>query len=187
MNRLGRCRSKPLFSIALCIANWCEYRNLCLNAIFVPGVLNKLADTESRPPLSSGDWMLSHRRSGASSLFGKSKWTFLRRNGTDNSLVSCAGFPTSSLEGGRLQLQLEEPGRFCFPPFNLIQFVLSKLLRGEADAVHATPFWPSQPCFPTVMELSCDAPRVLIPIQTCWPLHCRVNLTLAWINDMKLL
>jgi hypothetical protein len=55
INRLGGCRSKPLCSIAFPIANWCKDRNLCLNAIFVPGVLNKVADTESQRPLSSGD------------------------------------------------------------------------------------------------------------------------------------
>lgn len=55
INRLGGCISKPLCSIAFCIANWCKDRNLCLNACFVPGVLNKVADTESRRPLSSGD------------------------------------------------------------------------------------------------------------------------------------
>jgi hypothetical protein len=52
---------------------------------------------------------------------------------------------------------------FCFPPFNLIQFILSKLMREEADADLVTLFLPSQPWFPMAMELSCDAPQVFLP------------------------
>jgi hypothetical protein len=36
-------------------------------------------------------------------------------------------------------------------------------LKKKADLVLVTPFWPSQPCFLTAMELSCDAPRLLQP------------------------
>jgi hypothetical protein len=81
-----------------------------LNAIFVPGVLNKVVHTELRRLLSSSDCMLSFR------LFGKSKWPFFVRMKPSSPSFRELVSPTSSVEGGRLQFQLEEPGRFLLPP-----------------------------------------------------------------------
>lgn len=61
INKLGGCKSKTFCNIALQIASWCEKKNIYLNAIFVPGKLNTLADKESRRPLSTRDWKLSPR------------------------------------------------------------------------------------------------------------------------------
>ncbi len=47
------------------------------------------------------------------------------------------------------------------PPVQFYTLRSVELLKEEADLVLLTPFWPSQPWFPTAMELSCDAPRLL--------------------------
>ena len=46
INRLGGCRSKNLCEIALRISEWCEQRRLSLSAVFIPGVMNIMADAE---------------------------------------------------------------------------------------------------------------------------------------------
>ena len=45
------------------------------------------------------------------------------------------------------------------PPSNLTR-CLEKLRRGKANLVMICPVWPSQPCFPVFLELTCN---VLIP------------------------
>jgi hypothetical protein len=52
-------------------------------------------------------------------------------------------------------------GALWFPPFSLIPFFLSKLMKEEAEAVLVTPYWPSQPWFPIIMELAVAGPRLL--------------------------
>lgn len=52
---------------------------------------------------------------------------------------------------------------YCFPPFNLIPVCLLKLLVEEAEMALITPYWPSQPWFPTAMDLTIDIPRQLHP------------------------
>jgi len=164
INRLGGCRSKPLCSIALRIANWCEDRNLCLNAIFIPGVLNKLADTESRRPFSSGDWMLSPQAFRNIQSIWEVQVDLFASEWNRQLPRFVSWFPQpQAWKVDAFSFSWKNLAGFCFPPFNLIQFALSKLLREEADAVLVTPFWPSQPWFPTAMELSCEAPRVLHP------------------------
>ena len=54
-------------------------------------------------------------------------------------------------------------GAFCFPPFNMIPFCLSKLIEEEAEAVLITPYWRSQPWFPVALDIAVAAPRLLRP------------------------
>jgi hypothetical protein len=164
INKLGGCRSKPLCSIALRISSWCEERNLSLNAVFIPGISNTLADTESRRPLTSGDWMLSPQSfKSITSIWVVQVDLFASHwNRQLPQFVSWLPQP-QAWRVDAFSLSWKDLAGFCFPPFNLIQFVLSKLLRDEADVVLVTPFWPSQPWFPSAMELSFDAPRILQP------------------------
>lgn len=48
-----------------------------------------------------------------------------------------------------------------FPPFSQIPFCLSKLIKEEAEEILVTPYWPSQPCFPTIMDLAVAVPLLL--------------------------
>jgi hypothetical protein len=54
-------------------------------------------------------------------------------------------------------------GTFCFPPFCLIPFCLSKPMREEDETVFVTPYCPSQPWFPIIMDLAVAVPRLFRP------------------------
>ena len=56
---LGGTRSSNLCKIALEISEWCETRNLMIEAIYLPGSLNVVVDAESRALPLAGDWRLS--------------------------------------------------------------------------------------------------------------------------------
>ncbi|KZS02171.1 Uncharacterized protein APZ42_000894, partial [Daphnia magna] len=50
---------------------------------------------------------------------------------------------------------------YALPPFCLIQKVLSKTMRDEAEITLIAPWWPAQAWFPTVLELVSEPPLVL--------------------------
>ena len=164
INRLGGCKSKSLCRVSLLIVSWCEARNLSLNAVFVPGVRNTIADAESRRPLSSGDWMLSRRAfKSLSSLWPVQVDLFASDwNHQLPRFVSWMPQP-QAWRIDAFSVNWRGLGGYCFPPFNLIPFCLSKLREEEADVVLVTPYWHSQHWFPMTMELSFDAPRLLLP------------------------
>ena len=41
------------------LSSWCEERNISIQAVFLPGSSNIVADAESRRPSTIGDWVLS--------------------------------------------------------------------------------------------------------------------------------
>lgn len=43
------------------IADWCEIRKIHVQAVYLPGNLNVIADEESRASSDSSDWMLEPR------------------------------------------------------------------------------------------------------------------------------
>jgi hypothetical protein len=60
INKSGGTRSPQLLEIALKIAKWSERRNILLDAKYLPGTLNIVADMESRRSFQdSGDWHLN--------------------------------------------------------------------------------------------------------------------------------
>ena len=61
VNKEGGTRSASLNSLALEMARWCEVRNIVLIAEHLPGVLNSIADRESRRAVDWSDWRLHPR------------------------------------------------------------------------------------------------------------------------------
>ena len=59
VNHLGGTKSRNLCNIALEISEWCEARNLLIEATYLPGSLNVVADAESRALPQAGDWRIS--------------------------------------------------------------------------------------------------------------------------------
>ena len=60
INKSGGTRSPQLLEIALKIAKWSERRNIMLDAKYLPGALNIVADMESRRSFQDcGDWHLN--------------------------------------------------------------------------------------------------------------------------------
>jgi hypothetical protein len=58
INKSGGTRSPALSAISADIVDWCEKRQLSIEAIHLPGVLNVLADQQSRMRNESSDWKL---------------------------------------------------------------------------------------------------------------------------------
>ena len=50
---------------------------------------------------------------------------------------------------------------YAFPPFSIINRVLSRLQRGSCDLVVVLPLWPTQTWFARALHLAVDYPRLL--------------------------
>ena len=57
-NRMGGTKSQTLSQTACDLWHWCLQRGITLSAVHLPGVLNSIADEESRTLHSSAEWML---------------------------------------------------------------------------------------------------------------------------------
>ena len=62
---------------------------------------------------------------------------------------------------------------YAFPPFNLINRVLSKLEYESGSVTLICPYWPSQPWFVNLCELLVDVPVLLPPLRSL--LRCPVQ------------
>ena len=164
VNKQGGTRSVALSSLATRISNWCEQRNIILTASYIPGILNVIADKESRRGVDPGDWMLCQRAfqliaahwSPTIVLFA-AKW---------NAQLPCFVSWHPQPEGWRTDaLSFSWKGMlgYAFPPFGLIQRCLNKIVRDQAEVIVVCPYWPSRAWFPLLLEMACDIPLVLPP------------------------
>ena len=161
---MGGCKSANLCSIALEISKWCECRNLSLFAVFVPGVTNILADAESRRPLSSGDWKLDPHSFKAIQTIWEVEVDLFANSWNAQLPIFVSRFPQpGAWKTDALSLSWKALAGYCFPPFNLIPFCLTKVRQEQAEIVLVTPYWPSQCWFPSLMELATDIPLLLFP------------------------
>ena len=58
INKHEGSRSRALCDISSSIVSWCEFHDLSLTTTHLPGILNSIADEQSRTSLDASDWML---------------------------------------------------------------------------------------------------------------------------------
>jgi hypothetical protein len=164
INKGGGTRSSDLTKIAKRLTEFCEHRNLTIEAINLPGVMNIEADRESRSECDSSDWLLNRLVFNSLSniwpvnidLFS-SYW-----NAQVPSFVSWRPQPEATAVNA-FSLNWFDYVGYAFPPFALVPKCLEKIRREKANLVMVCPVWPSQPWFPILLELTCDVPVLLRP------------------------
>ena len=146
---------------------WAIQRNLTLSAEHLPGIMNNVADFQSRVVENiDTEWMLKP------ALF--------------KCLCNEFGTPTIDMFASRLNHQLPkfvswrpDPEAiaidafmqswtldyvYLFPPFSLIGRVLQKIQQDAATAILLMPVWPTKAWFPTALRMLAAHP-VLLPRQ----------------------
>ena len=58
VNHFGGTKSSAFCEVALQISEWCEEGNLLVEAVYLPGSFDVVADMESRALPAAGDWRL---------------------------------------------------------------------------------------------------------------------------------
>jgi hypothetical protein len=148
----------------LSIASWCESKDLELHAILLPGVSNVLADAESRRPLSSGDWMLSVAAFKSIPPDWKISVDLFASEWNTRLPKFVSWFPQpGAWKTDAFSMNWRDLQGYAFPPFGLIPNCLSILISDKASVIMITPYWPSQAWFPSLLQLTVDIPRLLMP------------------------
>ncbi len=168
LQHFGGTKSKLLNSLAREIWSWCMDRNIWLQASHLPGTQNIVADFASRNFQDDLEWKLN---------------TIVFRK-----ITSIFGKPDIDLFASRLNFQVApyatwraDPGSvivdaftidwseyacfYAFPPFCLIDRVLTKVEHDKAVGILIAPVWHTQSWFPRMLKLLVRKPCIL-PFQS---------------------
>ena len=164
INRVGGTRSHALNELAIKIARWCESKNISLQAEHLPGVLNVIADRESRRRIDWSDWRLNPEAFRSLMEVWPMRVDLFSNpwNAQLDTFVSWNAQP-GAWATNAFSLNWRSMKGYAFPPFSVIRDCLSKIRRERASIVVVTPLWTSQPWFPSLLGLSCDVPRIFRP------------------------
>ena len=122
---------------------WCLERNTFLSTLYVPGIMNKIADLLSRLKLESTEWMISPR------VFKHIVYVY--RMPVPDILASTLNPQVPKYFSWTLDPQAVIMDAFSvnwnkgllymFPPFSLIQKCLWKIIEDKATVLLITPVW----------------------------------------------
>ena len=141
---------------------WCLERNIHITAQHLPGLLNTIADAESRTLRDRTDWKLNpvifHK---IDQLWGPLEVDlFASRLSTQcQRYFSWRPDPSAEATDAFLQTWTHMRG-YANPPWNLVGRTLSQIQAQQTDVVLIAPVWKSQPWYPTLLLMLIDFPSV---------------------------
>ena len=163
----GGTRSSTLNSVAQAILRLCEDSSVHLLPQFVPGRLNVLADSLSRRgrgQVLGSEWTL--HQGVCRDLFRLWPVTVDLFATSINHRLQVYFPPMADPQAAAVDALIQPWDHlqaYAFPPFSLIQRVLTKV-RGSLnlEMTLVAPFWPPRPWFPDLLDLLVEVP-VLLP------------------------
>ncbi|KZS06472.1 Uncharacterized protein APZ42_030056 [Daphnia magna] len=156
-------KSACLNDISQRIISLCEIQSFSLHAVYLPEALNREANFQSRAHLDASDWRLDPTVFSRIScqwvlsidLFASAWNRDLEIFVSWHPQPAAHAIDAFSLDWHHLQA-------YAFPPFSLIRRGLGKIRKDQAELTLVAPYWPTQPWFPSLLELACERP-LLIP------------------------
>ena len=166
INHFGGTHPWPMNHLAIQVWKWCIDRKIFLTAEHLPGIMNQVADKESRTVRDRCDWMIHphlfaqiERKMGplevdmfASRLTHQLPRYFSWRPDPAAEAIDAFSQVWSQLQG------------YANPPWCLLLPTLAKIQRERARVVLVAPMWKTQPWYPLLLQLLRGTP-LLIPIQ----------------------
>lgn len=162
INHMGGTHSQRLNSLAKEIWEWALERGIHLSAAHIPGISNSLADELSRQFSDRTEWKLHENVFyQLTRIFYRPQVDLFasRLNNQVPKFISWQPDP----KAWRIQAMTTRWTNilgYAFPPFNLLNRIIRKILVDRAQLILVTPAWRSQPWFPAL--LLTVAPPVLI-------------------------
>lgn len=138
---------------------WCKARQIWIEASYIAGSLNVIADSKSRIFNDNTEWSLCKETfEKLCCIFGRPDIDLFasRLNFKVKKYMSCEPDPSSLAVNALLQDWSEYKLGYCFPPFNLIGKVLNKCWHDKAELLLVAPNWETQPWFPLIHDLLVD-------------------------------
>ena len=161
VNKRGGTHSASLTQLAKTVWFWCMERKISLVAEHIPGLMNTVADEESRRQADRWDWKLCPAIFQRINLI----WGPLTLDLCITQLERFFSWRLDPLAAGTDAFCQQWVGRtFANLPWILIPWVLSEVRVQQATVILLAPVWKSQVWYPVLLSLLIDHPR-LIPAQ----------------------
>ncbi len=163
VNHMGGTHSHKLNSLAKEIWHWALARKIHLSATHIPGRSNCLADELSRQFSDRTEWRLHENVfNQLTRIFHKPLIDLFasRLNTQLPKFISWQPDPRA-WRVQALRIRWTHLQAYAFPPFNLLNRIVEKIMVDRAQILLVTPAWRSQAWFPSLLLLTV-APPVLI-------------------------
>ena len=170
VNHLGG-PSKQLCQLANAIWMEAYERRITLQAKYLPGVQNTIADTLSRLP-NKYEWRIQPRLFAyIDKLWGPHKIDRFATLANAQLSVFNSRFaePLTAGIDALAQKDWAKNNNFCNPPFRMINQVLQIVEQQNAFATLIAPFWPAQPWFQKLKQMSI-CPPLKLPVNAFVPM-----------------
>jgi hypothetical protein len=163
VNRGGDTRSKSLSFLAGQISSWFE-THLTIHAGYLPGHLNVITDKESRTRPDSSYWALDQAVFSTLNNHWECQVDLFSAAWNCKLPKFYAWTPQPGAIGvDAFSVKWEGLKAYAFPPFGLLPRSLAKIRRERATVVLVSPYWPSAPWYPMLLDLAVDVAKVLMP------------------------
>ena len=161
INKQGGTRSVLLYHEVLQLFQWARLHQVTLLAVHRPGVDNILADYLSRNRADPREWSLNPRLcQRLFKMWGVPQVDLfaVKQNAQLPVWYSRCVHPEAMATDAFSQ-RWTGLYVYAFPPFNLIQRTLTKLLvEGVEEAIVVVPNWPGRPWYNLLLEIACETP-----------------------------
>nr|XP_061802709.1 uncharacterized protein LOC133593969 [Nerophis lumbriciformis] len=163
INHQGGTRSAHLLEASRRLLVWAAPRLASLRAAYLPGQLNRLADSLSRRRLPPGEWRLHPEVVRAIwGVFGQAEVDlFASRESAHCPLWFSLGERSSPLGQDALAHPWPRVLLYAFPPLPLIWLTLRRVSLEGHSLLLVAPFWPARLWFPLLRSLCVGEPWCL--------------------------
>ena len=162
IRNMGGCKSAPCNIIARKIWNWALNNNNWLTATHIEGRLNTEPDNLSRLFDDHTEWMLNPVLfKDIVKVFNPTRDLFASRlNKQLDCYISWQPDPQATAVDA-FSLFWGDKINYIFPPFAMLNRVLTKLEEDKAEGIVIAPLWTTQCWFPKLLHLLVDLPKTL--------------------------
>ena len=164
VNKQGGTKSRQLTGLVWDILMWCWAHNIQLKARHIPGCLNVLADSLSRPDQAiQTEWALHPHVFKQICRRWDTPHLDLFATRFNNQLpLFVSPIPDETAQAvDALSIPWDGLLAYAFPPLALLTKVLRKIRESSCQVFLVAPAWPNRPWFPDLLDLLVDYPLVL--------------------------
>ena len=197
VNKMGGTKSQKMTHIAKQVWQYCLMKEITITAEHLPGILNKIADWESRhvSSVSTNNWKLNPDIfKQIDHLLGPLELDLFaeRMNAQISRYFSWKPDPLAVGSDAFTKIWTGEKA-YAFPPFCLIPRVLAKIQKEKAQIVLIAPAWHTQAFYPMLLEMIVNNPILLPPQKDlllspeghCHPLVSKQHVKTSGMADLR--
>lgn len=166
INNFGGKKTK-LNNLARSLWLWCRENNIWISATHIPGIVNVVADRESRRSHDNTEWMLDDDVfDSISSQFGAPELDLFAShlNYRLKPFVSWKPDP-EAMAIDAFSINWGTQYFYAFPPFSMLGRVVQKMITEEARGILIAPLWTTQAWFSLLLRHIVAQPVILPPPQ----------------------